>query len=63
MSDESGRKKVIKKLQKLIKLFQITDLAVESLSLKVWKKFGITEEWIEEEMRKQYQEYNSSINT
>ncbi|MGR5150111.1 hypothetical protein ACQKP8_26645 [Photobacterium alginatilyticum] len=55
LADEDGRKEMIKELQSLILLFQIADKAVEKLSFKVWAEFGITEEWIQNEMVVQFE--------
>lgn len=56
-SDEDGRKDMINELQSLILLFQLSDRAVEKLSAKVWAEFGITDEWIQNEMAVQLKEY------
>lgn len=60
--DLDGRIAMIKELQELIELFQVSDRAIEQLSLKVWSHFGVTEEWIEKEMAIQHEEYLSGKN-
>lgn len=57
ITDEDGRKEMIDELQSLILLFQIADKAVEKLSSKVWAEFGITDEWVQNEMAVQLKEY------
>ncbi|MAF81200.1 hypothetical protein CL628_04270 [bacterium] len=63
MSDIDGRVEMIKELQSLINLFQIADRAIETLSQKVWDRFGINEEWRQNEMESQFREYQSAKNT
>lgn len=55
--DGDGRVEMIKELTKLIELFQIADLIIEKLSLKLWNHFGVTEQWIENELAAQLDEY------
>ncbi|MCF5888247.1 hypothetical protein [Aeromonas veronii] len=57
-SDFEGRVEMINELQRLIRTFQIADHEIEKLSLKIWEKFGVTEEWIQTEMMAQLAEYN-----
>jgi hypothetical protein len=53
---------MLKELQDMIYLFQVTDRLIDTIYLKVWEKFGVTEEWIHKEMEEQYQEYLSVKN-
>ena len=62
-SDEVGRKEMINELQSMILLFQVADIAIEKLSTKVWAEFGITEEWVQNEMAVQIKEYELAKNT
>lgn len=57
-SDSNGRHSMLCKLQDLIKQFQLADRAVESLSLVVWAKFGVTEEWIQNQMKLDVEKYH-----
>ncbi|CAK1724291.1 conserved hypothetical protein [Vibrio crassostreae] len=59
MSDTDGRAKMINELQELIGIFQIADHAVEKLSLKVWETMGITEDWLQNEVKIQLKKYQS----
>ena len=59
LCQEKGRIKMIKELQELIKLFQITDRMTEVWCKQVWASFGIDEAWIEKEMEAQLAEYDS----
>ena len=61
-SDETGREEMINELQNLILLFQIADKAIEKLSAKVWAEFGVTDEWIQNEMAEQFKEYELAKN-
>ena len=53
---------MINELQSLILLFQISDRAVEKLSAKVWAEFGMTDEWVQNEMAVQLKEYELAKN-
>jgi len=50
---------MLKEFQDMIYLFQVTDRLIDTIYLKVWEKFGVTEEWIQKEMEEQYKEYLS----
>ena len=60
LSDSNGRKVMVTKLQELIPQFQMADRAVESLGLKVWEKFGVTEQWIQNEIERERKRYHAS---
>ncbi len=51
---------MINELQELVCIFQIADHAVEKLSLKVWEKMGVTENWLQSEVEIQLKEYQSA---
>lgn len=62
-SDNDGMKSMISELQELIYLFQVTDRLIDTIYMKVWASFGVTEEWIEKEIEAQLKEYRNSKST
>lgn len=59
-SDSKGRHVMICKLQELIKQFQLADRAVESLNLNIWSKFGVTKEWIQNQIASDIENYQNT---
>jgi len=59
-TDSVGREEMIKELQGLILLFQVTDRMIDTVYMGVWASFGVTEEWINKELERQSQEYHNA---
>lgn len=61
LTEHDGRAIMIQELRKLAELFQVADRMIDSVCEIVWESFGVTEDWVDSEIKKQAEEYHAAI--